>query len=931
MPQTKTAAALSVEEHVRLDSWTLDIALGARNGVRHDGAGAWRFGSKGALCVYCDGQFHNFDAQGPTAHGRGALGLIQHLYPDVDHVGWARAWLAGHPGVGTFIPREGEPQDEFADEEARTFINALYGGAAPIEGTPAHLYITRTRRLPLCAEDAALLRWIPDYRGDEGALLYPVTDGVIQLVALFGVYVTRDGRKSPHGSGRFTIKGVRKWAEHGLFRLGVPDPEAIECEGPEKGLAARAAGARYVVVTGGVSRLGKVPLPPQTTTVVIARDSDPPGSPPDQALWRGVIRRLGQNLETRVTARPNDAAPKDAPPLKDFDDVWRYDHALVPVLLNGGTLDHGRLGETVDDAILDELSYLAPVPFDRARKPVAEILHVKLGALDDELAKCVRARIEKQDTAEDEKDGRPGEPLTFAPLDPWPAPVDGAALLNEILDALQHYVRLTKSQGVAVALGVLHGHAFDYFDIMPIFAITSAMWRSGKTRLMRLVGRTAPRKLLVSAGSAAFLTRVIELHHPNVFVDELDAVLGGDPEKAETIRALINAIFDREGATQGKCVPTENGYEPRVFSVWAPCWIAGLKAVPATIEDRAIHIQLKRKLPGDKVQRLRLKDGPEFDVFRRKAACFAIDNECALRDAEPDCPDALAEYSDRAADAWGPLFAIAEVAGGGWLERAHNAALVLTGIRDEAGADVAVTADGDDELALLTDIRTILYAVDAYAPDASALRTDKQIAVTALNTSRSLADAGQTPAKAPRVTPVIKGEQLALALRSTDLFPDRRWSEWAHGREIKSHHIVKILREYGVALKATRLAGGAGFVWGFARADLDDAFSRYVSFSSEGVFGGRKSASHPHSTENAEENAKNENLTHLSTAAAETGGDTSNSAGLQDVRRARTGSSLESDTDTLTRQKSSPESSKGQPSVDIPEGAARRRGKRVGA
>jgi hypothetical protein len=421
MPYTKTAA-LSAEEHIQLDSWMLALAGEARNSVRHDGAGVWRFGSKGALCVYGDGQFHNFDAQGPTSHGRGALGLVQHLYPGVDHVEWARAWLAGHPGVGAFIPGEGEPEDEFADEEARTFITALYGGAAPIEGTPGHVYIIETRRLPLCAEDKALLRWISDYRGAEGALLFPVTGGAGPLVALFGVYVTPDGRKSPHGSGRFTIKGMRKWAEHGLFRLGAPGPKVVECEGPEKGLAARAAGAGYVVVTGGVSRIGKVPLPPQTTTVVVARDGDPLGSPPDQALWRGVIRRLGQNLETRVTARPNDVAPKDAPPLKDLDDVWRYDHELVPVLLNGGTLEHGRLGEAVDEAILEELSHLAPVPLDRARKPVAEILHVKLGALDDDLAKRVKARIEKQDTAEQEKDNHSGKPLSFASLTPPPLP-----------------------------------------------------------------------------------------------------------------------------------------------------------------------------------------------------------------------------------------------------------------------------------------------------------------------------------------------------------------------------------------------------------------------------------------------------------------------------------------------------------------------------
>ena len=123
----------------------------------------------------------------------------------------------------------------------------------------------------------------------------------------------------------------------------------VETEGPEKGWAARAAGAEYVVVCGGVSNLGKVPLPPVVRSVVIARDADPPGSPADQALWRGVVRRLGQDLKVAVTARPNDIAPKDAPPLKDLDDVWRYDPELVPVLLNGANLEHGRLGEAVEE------------------------------------------------------------------------------------------------------------------------------------------------------------------------------------------------------------------------------------------------------------------------------------------------------------------------------------------------------------------------------------------------------------------------------------------------------------------------------------------------------------------------------------------------------------------------------------------------------
>ena len=100
MPRAKMAATLSVEDDIRLGSWRLGIAGEARPYARHDGAGVWRFGSKGALCIYADGQYHDF-SNGPTAHGSQPLQLIQHLYPDADPVEWARAWLARHPALET--------------------------------------------------------------------------------------------------------------------------------------------------------------------------------------------------------------------------------------------------------------------------------------------------------------------------------------------------------------------------------------------------------------------------------------------------------------------------------------------------------------------------------------------------------------------------------------------------------------------------------------------------------------------------------------------------------------------------------------------------------------------------------------------------------------------------------------------------------------
>jgi putative DNA primase/helicase len=699
------------------------------------------------------------------------------------------------------------------------------------------------------------LRRIANYRDDEGALLAPVTDDDDKLVKLMVIHVTPDGKKSPHEPSRITISGARR---PGLFRLGSPGPRVIEVESVEKALAARAAGESFVVAAGGVSNLGKAPLPVVVRTDIIARDDDPPGSPADQELWRGVVRRLGQDLEVRVTPRPNDIAPKDSPELKDLDDVYRYDPELVPELLKDATLDHGRRSEATIDAIYAETLRLSPGALSHARDGLIKLLRISKGALDAELERRIKARKE---TKIEETD-LPGQALTYPPVNPWPDPVDGAELLTEISATLPQYVRLSNAEYDAVALGVVHLQAFDFFDVVPIVTISSPQHRSGKTRLMRLAARVSPKALFISGNTAAFLVRAIDRDHPNIFADEFDAVTKGDPEKAEAMRAHLNALFDREGSYVGKCVPTENGREPRRFSVWSSLWLAGLKKPPTTIEDRAIQIQPKRKLPGDKVKPLRLSDGPEFYVFRRKAARFAIDNERALRNANPSCPDGLAEHSDRAADAWSPLFAIAHVAGGGWLERAHRAALVLSGLQDAAGSRGEAATDTDDELALLVDIRTILLAIDALAPEAKDLGTDKQIAVKALNTARELADAGKESDKPPKVTPAIGGEQLANALGSPALFPDRKWSEWRHGRAIKSHHIVAVLREYGILSKSVRLPDGK-FMWGFSRDALDDAFSRYVPFPSSSSSahspGGQKSSQSSHSTENVEENAKNAN------------------------------------------------------------------------
>ena len=452
------------------------------------------------------------------------------------------------------------------------------------------------------------------HRGSEGVLIALAVDDAGKPVRLLLTFITADGLESSHALYGSPLRGAKR---PGLVRFGSPGPKAIETEGLEKGLAARAAGAEYVVVAGGVANLGKIPLPPIVRAVVIARDADPAGSPADLALWRGVVRRLGQGLKVAVTERPNAIAPKDAPFLKDLDDLYRFDPELVPVLLDGANLEHGRLGDAADAAILDAASRLDAIELGRARKGIAGLLATGLGGLDDKLNEIVRKRVEGGGESGD--DGLPGQPLTFDAIEPWHEQLNGAELLTELSDAIGKLVIMDAHQRDATALWTVFSHTHDLRDFAPLLITRSAVKRSGKSRLAEVMERLAPRPLYIAGLIALPVERVIQDHRPTLLIDEADRLRKGDAALAQRIDAQFNRSFSRRTARVGKNVPLPGGggYVPRLFSTWAPTLIAGIGKQADTAEDRAVIIALKRKLSSEKVKQLRAKDGANLVVLAR--------------------------------------------------------------------------------------------------------------------------------------------------------------------------------------------------------------------------------------------------------------------------------------------------------------------------
>lgn len=355
---------------------------------------------------------------------------------------------------------------------------------------------------------------------------------------------------------------------------------------------------------------------------------------------------------------------------------------------------------------------------------------------------------------------------------PSTAPIDGAELLDEVRDTLGRYVVFpSEAAAIAVTLWIAATHALPAWQHATRLAIISPQKRCGKSRLLDIARLLAWNPMSSTDMSAAVIYRSIgddDTKTPTLFVDEADALFG-TKQKAdanEDLRGLFNAGFQRD-RTVWRCVgPNQTPTEFHTFSMAA---LAAIKGLPDTIVDRSVRIDLKRRKPGETVARFRLRrDTKPLHALRDKLTAWAREPERlrTLAEAEPVMPERI---EDRAQDAWEPLVAIAEAAGGIWPDLARAAAEELCGIADDDISGVQ----------LLDDI----HGIFASMPDTTFLRSI----------------------------------QLVSALRDCDESP---WLD----EGLTPHRLARHLKDFGV-----RPHQGPGkTARGYYREHFDDPFARYL-------------------------------------------------------------------------------------------------------
>ncbi len=275
---------------------------------------------------------------------------------------------------------------------------------------------------------------------------------------------------------------------------------------------------------------------------------------------------------------------------------------------------------------------------------------------------------------------------------------DLARTLDDVAGFLRRFVVLNDNQRVAVALWVFHTHTAEAADTTPYLSVTSAVKRSGKSRLLEVLERLIREPLQTVNISDAALFRAIGELKPTLLFDEVDAIFGPKARDREDLRGMLNGGFRR-----GSRVYRMGGSRMTTleeFPVFCPKALAGIGELPDTIRDRTIRIRLERRTADEPIERFRERDSWEqSEPIRISLASLAEFHTERLTDARPALPD---ELDDRAQDLWEPLLAIADLAGGDWPESARHAALALS------------TGDGREDdapsIQLLRDIHAVFSA-----------------------------------------------------------------------------------------------------------------------------------------------------------------------------------------------------------------------------
>jgi putative DNA primase/helicase len=365
-----------------------------------------------------------------------------------------------------------------------------------------------------------------------------------------------------------------------------------------------------------------------------------------------------------------------------------------------------------------------PIDYARERKIVAKELGVPAKDVDDAI------KLRRQDSTI--------KPLyDFWTVEPWPEQVATTSLLEDIIGRLRRHVIISDEGVLAIALWLMLSWVHDEIcTISPILNINSAEPESGKTTTISVLQFLMPKCITSVEVSEAALYRSIQRWSPSFCFDEFDSVLA-DRDKG-ALRSVINSGHRR-----------------------------GQGVLRCTGDD-----QILKK--NQSIEKFNNEDDNGLAELRRRLLRWAQDNGNDLRNAKPAMPD---KFRNRNADNWQIQFAIAELAGENWAERARAAAS-------------KIESQSDSSTASARALEAIKLALE----------------------NLSVGD--------------VASEDLIDKMAED---PDSDWAEWKNEKKITPRQLARLLERYGIVPgKVYPASRGGRQARGYKREWFVDAFETWL-------------------------------------------------------------------------------------------------------
>jgi len=358
------------------------------------------------------------------------------------------------------------------------------------------------------------------------------------------------------------------------------------------------------------------------------------------------------------------------------------------------------------------------------------------------------------------------------------------AASTEILATLERtyvkYLALDAGLPLVLALWTLATYLFDCFDAFPYLAITSPTKRCGKTRLAEIVEMHSANGLRLVGATSAAVFRTIGMYELDgqtvtLIMDEAE-MLGVKSDRSEALREILNAGY-RRGQSVPRCERSAEGaFSVKRFNVYCPKVIVLIGNLTDTLADRCIPIAMRRRKPGEDVERFfHSLAAREAKRSRRELKNCAKANHLNVKSHQRRDLEFL---EDREAELWQPLFSVCRAVAPKRLEALKATALALS--HRKQGDEPA-----EFGVLLLRDIRDIFGRE----------RTDR-----------------------------LPTANLLSALAAVEESP---WHQWGQGRGLDARGIARLLRPFRIEPRNLRLDENQ-IAKGYLRDDFSEAWATYL-------------------------------------------------------------------------------------------------------